>query len=284
MPAELHIGMDAEKTVVSPYAIKLRTGRCRRERAGTVTEMVPRPPSGVSRDELLTFVARLSLPLFFLGALLFAFGVPWWLPAAGSAALLGTIWHRQRRAAQRASFRLPAEPEAKILLAAPERAAYDRAVVVSRRVRRTWPALTGMIDPVEADRSLTLALDDLAGIMVRRQEIRRVRASLAEVRANDVPAASPAVLALESQRANADRLWRETGEQANRILRGIDGAARAGEAFVREQRVGETARRAELVLAGLTAAAPPVEAAPDLAERTAAVITAYRELAATGQH
>jgi hypothetical protein len=279
MRTELHIGIDAEKIVVSPYPIKLRTGRATRRRAGSLTEMLPTPPSGADRDARLTLMARLSLPLFLLTGVFYAAGVPWWLPVAASATLLTAVWRRQARAAQPANFALPTTPDASILRSTEERIAYDRAVVVSRRVRATWPGLSGMIDPAEADDALTRALQDLAAVMARRQDLRRLRAELSAVRRKDVPTDSPALQALDTQRENADRLWLETADQANRILRGIDKAARTGETFLREQAIAATARQAERVLTGLTAAPPPTNSAPDLANQTAAVVDAYRDLA-----
>ncbi len=281
MPVELHIGSDAEKTVLAPYALELRAGRATRHRSGSVTEVVPVAPSGVSREARLASAARLSLPLIFTSALLFALGVPWWLPFAASVATVTTVWRRRARAAQEAVFELPAGDDARVLRTPEERAVLKRAVGVSRRIRRTWPGLPGMIDPELADRSLARALDDLAVALVRRQEIRRLQAELEAVRHQDVPTDSPALQALAAQRNRADQLWRESGAQANRILRSLDRTALAGEAFLREREIGETARQAELVLAGLAheQSAPTTEAGPELADRTAAVITAYRELA-----
>lgn len=285
MPAELHIGMDAEKIVLAPYALRLRTGRATRHRSGSVTEVVPTPPSGVSREDRLATAARLSFALIFVTAVLYGVGVPWWLPFAASAAIVGAVWRRQARAARLASFEVPTGDGARTLRTEQECAVLRRAVGVSRRIRRTWPALPDMIDPELADRSLTRALDDLGMLLVRRQELRRLRAEIEGVRRHDVPADSPAVLALAAQRERADELWRETGEQVNRILRSLDRTALAGEAFLRENQIGETARQAGIVLAGLAEerVLPVAEAGPELAERTAAVITAYRELAATGQ-
>ena len=283
MRSELHIGIDTEKIVVAPYPIRMRTGRARRERTGSVTEVLPVPSSGRSREVRLTFVARLALPLIFAAAALFAAGLPGWLATGAAAAAIAEIWRRQARAARPGILAVPQDDRARVLRAPEERAAFDRAVVVSRRVRRTWPALPDMIDPVVADRALTLALDDLATLMSRRQEIRRLRTELAGVRRQDVPADSPAVAALAAQRVRVEQLWLETGEQANRILRSINTAALAGETFLREQRIGATARAAEAVLAELTLGAPPAENGPELADRTEAVITAYRELAGAGQ-
>ena len=283
MRSELHIAIDAEKVVVAPYGLTMRTGRARRERTGSVTEVRPVRPSGRSREVRLTFVARLALPLIFASAALFAVGLPWWLAAGAAIAAITEIWRRQARAARPGIVAVPRDDRARVLRSPEERAAFDRAVVVSRRVRRTWPALPDMIDPVAADRALTLALDDLATLMSRRQEIRRLRAELAGVRRQDVPADSPAVAALAAQRVRVEQLWQETGEQANRILRSINAAALAGETFLREQEIASTARAAEAVLAELTLGAPPAENGPELADRTEAVITAYRELAGAGQ-
>ena len=107
MPADLHIGMDTEKVVVSAYPIRTRTGRARRNRTGTVTECLPVPPSGRSREMRVTFLARLGLPLFFLSAALYAAGVPWLLLAAGTAATLALVGRRDARRAQRATFEVP---------------------------------------------------------------------------------------------------------------------------------------------------------------------------------
>jgi hypothetical protein len=277
--AELHVGTDAGKTVVSAYPLRTRTGRARRRRTGSVTEFLPVAPSGRVREVRVAFLARLSLPVLFAAAVLFAVGVPTWLLGIGVVAALALVGRRDHRASRRATFEAPRDPDARVLRTPEERAAYARAVSVSRRVRATWPALAGMIDPVDADRALTDALDGLATLLVRRQEIRRLRAGLDDVRPAGLPADSPAVLALAAQRERTEELWLATADQANRILRAIDAAAVAGETFVHEQRIGTTARRTEAVLARLTAGAPPTAEAPELAERTDTVLAAYRDLA-----
>jgi hypothetical protein len=219
--------------------------------------------------------------LLILCTVLAALGLPWWAPAAGSVALLAFVAVQQARAARTGSLAVPRGDGCHVLYADEERVAYQRAVVIARRIQRTWPALEHMIDPVEADRSLTRALDDLAGIMSRRQEIRRLRAELSEVDHANLPADSPAVQALAAQRVRVDALWRSTGTTANRVLAGLNAAALAGENLIREQRISQTAHAAEMAIVRIAAAdaGRSVEAGPDLAERTAAVIAAYRELA-----
>ncbi|SNY33977.1 hypothetical protein [Paractinoplanes atraurantiacus] len=277
MDRELYVGIDATKIVVSARPIKVRTGRVSRHRAGSVTEMLPVAPSGATREERTAFACRLSLPLAFLTALAAAAGAPWWLPAVASVVTVAAVWRRQARAAAETDFELPRDPQARVLLAAEERAVLQRAVRVARRVRRAWPALPGMVDEA-ADHSLTSALDDLATLLVRRQELRRLRSGLAAVPGRDVPEGSPALSALSEQRDQAERLWREAGREVNRILRSLDRTALAQESLLRERHIGETARHAELALAGLAPAATVNHS--ELADRTDAVITAYRELEA----
>jgi hypothetical protein len=259
-PRRLFIGVDGDKIVIAPYPLKMGTGKARRRRTGSVTEIVPVPPSGRSRPARLRFAGQLGLVLLFLSGILNAAGLPGWIA-------------------------VPAGTEHHVLVTAEERTAYAKALVVARRIRTTWPALENMIDPVDADRALTRALDDLAAELARRQDIRRLRAELADVDHRDLPPDSPAVRALIEQRRRLDDLWRAAGATANRILAGINAAALAGDNLVRERRIGATADRAEQAIAQLTAAgtARSVDAGPDLAERTAAVVAAYRELAAAGR-
>jgi hypothetical protein len=277
---ELHVGVDAEKVVVSPYPIKARSGTARRERTGTLIEILPRTPSGRSREERVTFAARLALPLIFASAVLGASGANWWLVFGASLALVAAVWRRQARAAQETVFAIPREGESRVLWSVPERAAFAGALDASRRVRRTWPALDGMIDPELADLSLTRALGELADVLGRRQELRRLRSDLAGVRDADIPGDSPAKLAADAARERADVAWREAGDTANRILGSIDTAARAGESFIRERQVAATARHAERTLARVAGVPALAESGPDLAGRTEAVIAAYRDLAA----
>jgi hypothetical protein len=279
MRTDLHLGADDEKVVVSARPVRVQTGRARSRRTGTLVESLPRPPAVRTREVRLTNTARLALPLLFVSALIAATGFTWWLPAAGSAALVVWFWRWQARAAQPASFATPRDPESRVLWTEPERTAFAQALAVSHRVRRTWPALAGMVDPVLADHSLTRSLDELATVLARRQELRRVRAGLDATRDADIPADSPARIAADMQGERADELWRESGAAANRILRAVDAAARAGESFIREQQVAATARHAERALARV-GGAPIAESGPELADRTEAVIAAYRDLAA----
>src|SRR5690242_7859622 len=107
MAAQLHIGVDAEKIVVSAYALRTRAGRARRTRTGSVTESLPVPPSGRSRETRVTFLARLGLPMFFAAAVLYAIGAPGWLLAAAVVGTLTLVGRNDRRRAMRATFAVP---------------------------------------------------------------------------------------------------------------------------------------------------------------------------------
>ncbi|GAB1645815.1 hypothetical protein [Krasilnikovia sp. MM14-A1259] len=280
--AELHIGIDAEKVVVSPHRLRMRTGRAHRSRAGLVLEVVPAAPSGRSRESRVAIVWQLGLGLLICCVVLNAFGLPWLVPALVSASVVVLVGWAQARAARPGVLASPRGDDGHVLRAREERIAYERAVAVSHRIRRTWPALRGMIDPAEADHTLTRALEQLAALLARRQQIRALRDELIEAARQELPADSPAAEALAAQRTRVEELWRETGLTANRMLRGIAAAAHAGETLLREQEIGRTARDAEMAISRLAAvgAAAPAEAGPELAERTAAVVKAYRELAA----
>ena len=277
----MHIGIDSEKIVVAPFRLRMSTGRAIRRRLGSITEVVPAPPSGRTRDVRIRFASQLALVLLVLDAVLAGLGITWWLPASASVALVALVMVRQARAARIGYVAVPSGEGHHLLYASQERIAYARAVSTARRIRRTWPELTHMIDPADADLALCRALDDLAAIMSRRQEIRRLRAELTAVDHRDLPADSRAVQALAAQRERVAALWRETGMSANRILASLHAAALAGENLIRERRIGDTARDAELVITRLSTAgaARTYAAGPDLAERTAAVVAAYRELA-----
>jgi hypothetical protein len=278
-PKGLHIGIDVEKVVVSPLPLKMRSGRARRVRWGSVTEVVPVPSSGRSRQDRARFALQLALVLVVLSAVLSALGIAWWAAGAGSIVIFAFVTVQQALAARAGIIAVPKGEDSPVLRAAEERAAFERAVVVAKRVRQTWPALRHMIDPVDADRSLTAALAELAEIMSRREQVRLLRAELVDAARHGLPADSPAVQALAEQRLRAEALWRSTAGAANRILASINAAALAGEDLIREQRIGTTAREAELTISRLAVGGPsPTEAGPELAERTAAVIAAYREL------
>jgi hypothetical protein len=285
----LHIGIDAEKVVVGPYPLRMRTGRAERRRLVSITELVPAPPSGRTRDDRVRFLCQLALALLLLSAVLNGLGLAWWIAPSISAGILTLVGRDQARAARTGTIAVPrgkpgGQP-VRVLYATEERVAFERTFLLAQRVQRTWPALRHMIDPAEAGPMLARALADLADVLARRQQLRRLRRELAGVRHADLPADSPAVVAFTTQRDRVDALWRAAGDEANRHILSINAAAVAGENLIREQQLGQTVRDAERAITHLTASVAPgpvagIGAGQELADRTEAVIGAYRELGA----
>ncbi|GAA0813213.1 hypothetical protein [Spirilliplanes yamanashiensis] len=275
-PARLYVGADRTAVVVTPRPPKLRTGRAVRRRHGAFVEVVPVPPGGPSLRgiavPLVTFVGALNL-------LLVNLGLAWYLPAAVSVVVLVVVAQALHRANSPGTFAAPADGH---LLSHPaDRETMTRCVAVAHRIRRTWPALRHMIDPAVADQQLARALADLAAVLSRREEIRRLRDELAAVRADGLGADSSAVRALREQRAEVDALWRDADAEVEQHADRLHATALAGERLIREQQVAAAARGAERAVARLAPgrAAAADGAAEQLAGRTEAVIAAYRDLA-----
>ncbi|HET9516997.1 MAG TPA: hypothetical protein VFO77_04655, partial [Actinoplanes sp.] len=247
-PTRLHIGVDAEKVVVSRYRLRMRTGRGTRTRRGSMVELVPAPASGRSRDARIGHLFLLALALVLLCGVLGGAGLPWWAGPSVGVLVLGVVAREQARAAAVGTIALPRvpadDPAVQVLTAPDERLAFERSFAVAKRIQRSWPALRHLIDPAEAEPMLRLALGDLAAVLLRRQQMRTLRRDLAQVHHDGLPADSPAVQSLLAQRHRLEVLWRESGEEANRHILSIHAAAKAGEDLIREQRIGATARQA----------------------------------------
>jgi hypothetical protein len=285
-PSRLHVGVDAEKTVVALRPVRLRAGRARTRPLGMIAESTPVEGTGRTPAQRIVAAARLGAVSFLLIMVLDRLGIAWTVPTAVAALTLGQYVRAQARSAATGVFALPRSADAAhVLVAAADRETFARCLATAHRIRATWPALGDMIDPVQADLLLSRALWDLATVLGRRQEIRRIRDELYAARVDGLPADSPAVRALAEQRGEVERLWDDVNTDVRRHAETLVAAAAAGESLIREQQVGRTARDAQLLVAQLTAArytgGQPIEiAGQDLAERTAAVAAAYRDLAA----
>ncbi len=279
-PARLYAGADAGGVLVSARPLRVRAGRAVSRRYGTLVHVVPRRPSGrAPMTVALPLGAVLAALLFVLTALGLA------LVAAGVGAVVAAVALRgHARAASECVLELRGG-DGHVLAHPADRETMLRCLELAQRIRGTWPALRHMIDPGLADPQLTRALADLAGVLARRQEIRRVRDELAAVRATGLAADSPAVRALGEQRRQVGALWREVDAEVEQHATRLRATAVAGERLAREERVGAAARAAGHAVARLSAGRAPAFTVPgdpagqELAERTAAVVGAYRDLA-----
>ncbi len=279
-PARLYVGADAASVLVSARPLRVRAGRAVSRRYGTLVDVAPLPRSGRAA---LTVALPLGAVLAGLLFVLTALGLP--LVGAGVATVVAAVALRgHARAASGCVLELRGS-EGHVLAHPADRETMLRCLEIAHRIRGTWPVLRHMIDPGLAGPQLTRALADLAGVLARRQEIRGLRDELAAVRATGLAADSPAVRALAEQRRQVDVLWREVDADVEQHATRLRATAVAGERLAREQRVGAAARAAGHAVARLSAGRAPALTVPDdpagqeLADRTAAVVAAYRELA-----
>ncbi len=279
--AGLHVGADAEKIVVALQPLRMRTGRGRNRYTGQVTELVALPPNGYTTAHRNRTVGRLAAVVAVLALVLSALGIPWWLTTAVGALLVGRFAREQARAAEPGLIAVPSiRLSSQVITALPDRVTFERCLAVARRIRGTWAHLRHMIDPATAELQLDHALWELAGVLARRQEIRRLRDDLLGVRLSDLPADSPAVRALREQAEHVEALWREVDADVELHATALRAIAQAGETFIHELRVNRTAHQTRVAVAQLTATRVPssADAGQALADRTAAVLAAYREL------
>jgi hypothetical protein len=158
-----------------------------------------------------------------------------------------------------------------VLVEDQDRKAFSDAIDLCQRTAETWPALEGLIDVPLAERQLAQALFDIAGVLERRQVVRDLQVELAEHA--DASELAP-------RRAKAATALAALDNELTRRLATLNAVAVAGEDLIRDERIGALGREADEVLARLSDAGAPAlsDAGSELAERTEAVLQAYREL------
>lgn len=168
----------------------------------------------------------------------------------------------------------------RLLFDVEERAVFERALDTTDRISATWPALGALVDTFDADILLGQALWDLSGVLVRRQQVRRVLTDLDRPEYADLPADSAAIREFTEHRDNARRLLAAADAEIVRREQSLFAAERAGRDFITEQELRRAVRDAARSLQGLEPAAdePVPDSGGELAERTESVLAAYRQL------
>jgi hypothetical protein len=168
--------------------------------------------------------------------------------------------------------------EVRMLTAPAERRTFQQAVDLADRISDTWPALGELIDVPEAGTMLAEALWEIAGVLVRRQELSAV---LAELSRPDFAAMSPTDRTAHELAAHLQATKAALAQVEVDLARrdaSLRRAELAGRNFIREQEMREAIRAAEASLRDTPP--PPLDAATELAEHTQSVLSAYRELTA----
>ncbi|WP_250008169.1 hypothetical protein [Actinoplanes sp. M2I2] len=274
MTPSLYVAYDDKLVIVARLPVGVVGGRGITFRWGGVLEVTPaREPADP---------APVAGTLYGLGAVLILIGAALLLtgyPVGGLTTLLGlaavaggwacTWW---QRAGVLSAPRLDSDRDQHhVLVEDADRQVFAEAVDLCRRSSRAWPALGALVDVPVAERQLAQALFDLAGALERRQELRELRTELGGHAG--APELAPRLARATAALAGLD-------DEVSRRLATLTAVAVAGEEFLRDEEIGELARTADETIARLTSARPSAgpDAGSELAERTEAVLRAYREL------
>lgn len=170
-----------------------------------------------------------------------------------------------------------------------DREVFLTALSTALRTLRAWPVLWAYVRLDDPSPTLARSLWDLACVLARRAPVRDTRDKLAQVLV-DVPTDSPVHADVTARLAQAEQAQRRFDADVERRLRDLRTLADEADRFVIQQEAladarealteaREVIRDADPVLDELTGAYQPVaDAGAELAQRTTAVLDAYREL------
>jgi hypothetical protein len=171
----------------------------------------------------------------------------------------------------------------RVLLNGPERDTFQEAHSAVEHIDLAWPGISRSAGLDEPGTVLARGLWDLAGVLAERQTVRLTREKLEQAAhaASGVDALLPEVSARLS--AMTQLIERLDADIARR-LRYVYRLAEEVDAFLtRYGRLAQAIRESDAVLGRLDAAPRTADAGEELAETTAAILSAYRELAAYPQ-
>ena len=274
MLPSLYVAHDDELVIVSRLPLEVVGGRGLSYGWGSVVEVTPADRSD-DRGPLTGVLYGLGSVVALFGVFLLLGQVGWGglLLLLGAAAVGGAALHRWRqRPGVISAPRLDSDPaQHHVLVDDRDRKVFSDAIDLCQRTSETWPALGALIDVPVAERQLAQALFDVAGALERRHELRELHAELAE---------HDGAFELAPRMLKATAALAEADDEVARRLSTLNAVAVAGEELIRDQEIDALARAADEALARLTSAGPAIapDAGSELAERTEAVLRAYREL------
>lgn len=273
MTPSLYVAHDDKLVVVSRLPLEVIGGQGLSFGWGSVLEVTPSNRPG-DPGPLTVVLYGFGIILGVTGALFVLGGViqGLFLILAGVAAGgLAALSDRRRRPGVISAPRLESDREQhRVLVDQRDRKVFSDAIDLCQRTTETWPALGALVDVPVAERQLALALFDLAGSLERRRELRDLHAELAE---------HDGAFELAPRILKATAALAELDDEVTRRLATLNAVAVAGEELIRDQEIDALAREADEALARLTSApAIAPDAGSELAERTEAVLRAYREL------
>jgi hypothetical protein len=225
------------------------------------------PPVAV----LLLITAAVGLVLGFLAA-----GTVFFL-----LAYLGPM--QRERQSQLAAGR--PSPDRRVLSQSTGREVFDRALQSADRVSETWPSLAELIRVADAEAMLSEALWELAGVLVKAEQVHTVLVELSRPEFAQRSRSDETAREVEEHRQATRAALVTLNEEIARRVAGIERAEAAGWSFIREKEMRraidaaeESLRNVRVEDTGVVTGTARADAGAELAERTQSVVEAYREL------
>ncbi|WP_432981762.1 hypothetical protein [Dactylosporangium sp. CA-233914] len=229
-----------------------------------------------------------SVMLVVAGATLAASALvsPWVAVPAGAAATV-YVGRRHNIAAARAEARWASRH--RILDTRAEVARFRRAFDAARTILVAWPYFAELVQVPSPRREVSASLWTIAGLLRDHADLAEQHVALSEARFGDLPAHASVRGALDERLARVEAAQRALSAEIDRRLEPLTDLAARSASFVRAEaathvaheavrRADEAVRRADESLGRVAAPAAPPDETRELAERTAAIIKAYREL------
>ncbi len=282
-PFHLWVARDTVSTTIAPQRIRVN-GRANFRKQGNVSFLMLHKSSGSNAsDRRLGWL--IVLTAVGIAYACFSDEEPRWgmalIGVVGVFCLVPVVLSDAPDKAKTVKPSLQSLPSGtRVLTRFDERRVFDDLQTLADRIDKTLPALAGLVDSRDAASLVAQSLWQGAGILARKQEIRGVREDLAKHGHPGSPMTSRARLELQSQQARAGALWREVNEDLATLVSQLTVTAEAGEAFVRDKEIDDTLQRTADAINKLSLDISPIEAnaGEQLADKTTAVLTAYREL------
>jgi hypothetical protein len=283
--SRLYVARDASSTVVArkrPWMAGSRT--VRRRFYPTLVEKTapgqgPRWSAMEAATVLVPPVAVLLLITAAVGSVLLGF-----LAAGTVFFLLAYLGPMQReRQSQRAAGR--PSPDRRVLSQSTGREVFDRALQSADRVSESWPSLAELIRVADAEAMLSEALWELAGVLVKAEQVHTVLVELSRPEFAQRSRSDETAREVEEHRQATRAALVTLNEEIARRVAGIERAEAAGWSFIREKEMRraidaaeESLRNVRVEDTGVVTGTARADAGAELAERTQSVVEAYREL------
>ncbi|MGI5246011.1 hypothetical protein [Dactylosporangium sp. CA-139066] len=195
------------------------------------------------------------------------------------AGVVAAVYVARRHNLARAGLEQRWTDDHRLLTTRPEVARFRRAFDAARTILVAWPFLAELVQVPSPRAEVTRSLWTLSRLLRDHAELAEQYAGLNDARFGALPPEASVRAALDDRLLRVETRRRSVSADIDRRIETLTTLAARCAGFVRTESALHTAyeavRRADETLRRRT---PPPDEAQDLAERTAAVLDAYREL------